>query len=89
MSTLHPYFHSSLLNRYKDPPIPADEPELDPVAGREAKFKVEAIINTRIARGRHKYLVKWKHFDQASKSWEPMSNLKNCQDLVKDFDDQK
>ena len=82
LASLHPFFHASLLKSYQGPPIPTDEPELDPVAGGEQDFEVEAILDSRLSRGRREYLIKWKNFDQASNSWEPLKNLTGCQDLV-------
>ena len=52
ISVIHPYFHALLLKSYMGPLIPADEPELDPVAGGEAEYEVEAILDSKIPGGK-------------------------------------
>ena len=60
---------------------------------QEDEFEVEAILDYRkITKTDEKtkkvsvveeYLIKWLNFDE--QSWEPLSNLDNCQELLNDF----
>ena len=85
---VHPWFHSSLLKPYHGPPIQEDTPEVDQAAGGE-EYEVERILDRRISRGKVEYLVKWRNYDNASNSWEPRSNLTNCQELLREFEDSR
>lgn len=48
-------------------------------------YEVEGIRDVR-GRGKYsQYLVKWKSFDESRNTWEPLNNLKNCRDLIREF----
>ena len=57
----------------------------DQAAGGE-EYEVERILDRRLSRGKVEYLVKWRNFDAASNSWEPTKHLKNCSELVEEFE---
>ena len=49
------------------------------------EYKVDAIIDSRIYKGRLQYLVHWKGYDESERTWEPVSNLKNSPEIVDQF----
>jgi hypothetical protein len=91
MDTVHPVFHSSLLKPYVrggayQPPPP---PELMEDGGLE--FEAEALLDYRerqVGRSRQKvpeYLVKWLGYSHEHNTWEPVSNLTNCAELIQEY----
>jgi hypothetical protein len=87
MSRVHPVFHVSLLEPYRandiagrtaPPPPPID------IDG-ELEFEVEAVLDSRMVRGRLKYLVAWKGYEEHT--WEADTNLEHAPELVKEFHD--
>jgi len=48
--------------------------------------EVEAIVGKKTEKGKVLYNVKWKGFDDDDNTWEPLSNLSNCINLVEAFD---
>jgi hypothetical protein len=51
------------------------------------EWEVEEIIGKRVNRRRIEYLVKWKNCPIENNSWEPVSNLTNSTDLVKQYEE--
>jgi hypothetical protein len=52
------------------------------------KFKVEAILGKRHNEkkfGREEYLIKWKGFPRSESTWEPLTNLTECLQMVTEF----
>lgn len=43
-------------------------------------------MNKEMKRGKEKYLIKWKGYDSTCNTWEPISNLYNCLDLVIEYE---
>ena len=84
---VHPVFHVSLLEPYREdgrvqpPPPPM---ELEGVL----EYEVEAILSHRF-RGTRKpktsYLVAWKGYGPEHNSWEPEENVVNSPELVADY----
>lgn len=52
----------------------------------EGMFTVEKIIDKKKDGRRTLYLIKWEGFDEKDATWEPLSNLGNVKELVKDFE---
>lgn len=91
MASVHPVFHSSVLRPYVrsgayQPPPP---PELMEDGGLE--FEAEALLDFRerqVGSSRKKvpeYLVKWLGYSHEHNTWEPVSNLTNCAELVQEY----
>jgi hypothetical protein len=84
---IHPVFHVSLLEpfivntiprRILPPPVPI---EVDGIK----EYEVEKVLNSRIRRKKLEYLVDWKGYDISERTWEPLENLANSTDLIKQF----
>ncbi len=54
----------------------------------ESVFMVEKILDKRKDGRKVLYLVKWDGFEEKDATWEPLSNLNNVKDMVKEFDRQ-
>ena len=91
MRSIHPVFHVSVLHRYYSSPgliRPPPPVELD----GELEYEVERILDKRMAkfRSKHKrvpqYLVKWKGYGHEHNTWEPLSNLTHCNEILQAFE---
>ena len=55
----------------------------------EEEWEVERIEGKRLHRGKIKYYVKWKGFNEIENTWEPQSHLTNAKAAIKDFEGYK
>ena len=84
---IHNVFHVSLLEPYNINPfpgrlVPAPPPvEVDNVL----EYEVEEIMDSKRSRRKLYYLVHWKGFDVQERTWEPVENLTNARELIKEF----
>ena len=84
---IHPVFHVSLLEPYKDSTIPGRlqaPPPLIEVDGAE-EFEVSEILDSRINRGKLEYLVHWQGYEVHERTWETAANLENAPELIAEF----
>jgi hypothetical protein len=84
---IHPVFHVSLLEPYKETTIPNRHQEPPPpteVEG-EDEYEIEKILDARLWRNQKQYLVKWQGYTDADNTWEPISHLENSPDAITDF----
>ena len=55
-------------------------------------FNVERILKKDYRKNRGKwqplYLIKWEGFSESEATWEPLKNLRNVRQMVRDFDKQ-
>eukprot|EP01022_Parablepharisma_sp_SALTPOND_P011873 TRINITY_DN1512_c0_g1_i1.p2 TRINITY_DN1512_c0_g1~~TRINITY_DN1512_c0_g1_i1.p2 ORF type:complete len:643 (+),score=59.86 TRINITY_DN1512_c0_g1_i1:4049-5977(+) len=49
-------------------------------------YKVQKILKKRIRGGQIEYLVKWAGYPDSASTWEPITNLSGCLDLLSDFE---
>ena len=49
------------------------------------EWEVEKILNKKKIRGVVKYLIQWKGFMAEGDTWERRENLKNAEELIKEF----
>ena len=91
MHSIHPVFHTSVLRKYRAGPgliRPPPPVELD----GELEYEVERILDKRMAkfRSKHKrvpqYLIKWKGYGHEHNTWEPLSNLTHCNEILQAFE---
>jgi hypothetical protein len=84
---IHPVFHVSLLEPYRESTIlgrlPAPPPPIK-INGEE-EFEVSKIIDSRINRRRLEYLVHWQGYEVSERTWEPTANLANAPKMIKKF----
>ena len=56
----------------------------------DLEYEVEAILDKRFRPGRrHKlaeYLIKWRGYGHEHNSWEPVSHLDHCAELLQEFE---
>jgi hypothetical protein len=80
---INPVFHVGLLE-----PAPDDEPAEEGITVQEIEpeYEVERIVKHQTTEdGESLYLVKWKNFDDAENTWEPLENLENAKQKIKQF----
>jgi hypothetical protein len=52
----------------------------------EDVYEVEKILEKRLVGKRLQYLVKWEGYGIEQATWEPVSNLSNVKNIVKEFE---
>jgi hypothetical protein len=87
---LHPVFHVSLLEPAPIDNIPGRrQPPPEPVLIEdEFEWEVQAILDSKLDRGKLKYLVEWRGFDDDAferQSWEPAINVEGASHLVEEY----
>ena len=85
---IHPVVNISRIKPYREQlpgqPVTAPGPS-NVTEDREEEYKVERIVDSRY-KGKHlEYLVHWKGWSDSDRTWEPVSNLGNAADAVRDF----
>jgi hypothetical protein len=88
-SRAHNVFHVVNLKKYIESEstrkkITFPDPEI--VKGYE-EFEVEKILDCKTTRRKKFYLVQWKGYPLHDATWEPLENLKNASDLLRDYED--
>jgi hypothetical protein len=81
---IHDVFHVSLLELWyprADAVVELDVVEID----GEEEFEVESVLAYREGRKGREYLVHWKGYSLAEDTWEPVSNLKNALDKLREY----
>jgi len=84
---IHPVVNVSRIVRYKEQMKGQKKEEGKPieVEGVE-EWEVEKILNKKKIRGVEKYLIRWKGFTAEGDTWERKENLKNAEELIKEFE---
>ena len=87
MRQIHPVFHVSLLEPYRENQWegrvqPAPPPE--EIEG-ELEYEVKGILDSKIVRGKLKYLVDWIGYGPEERTWEPVEAVENAQEEVVAF----
>ena len=84
---IHPIFHVSLLEPYKDSTIPGrlqtPPPPIEVDGTKE--FEVLEILDSRINCGKLEYLVHWQGYEVHERTWKPAANLENAPEMIAEF----
>jgi len=84
---IHPVVNVSRIVRYKDQMKGQKKEEGKPVEVEGVEeWEVEKILNKKKMRGVVKYLIQWKGFTAEGDTWERRENLKNAEELIKEFE---
>ena len=79
---IHPVFHISLLEPAdKDTPLQTTFHYQEQEQPDEIWYDMEKILSW----DGHKYLIKWKGYDDTHNSWEPPENLIHCLPHLQEF----
>ena len=85
---IHPVVNISRIKPYHErlPGQPVNAPGPSNVMeDHKEEYEVETIVDSRF-KGKHlEYLVHWKGWSETDQTWEPVSNLGNAADAVRDF----
>ena len=90
---IHPVIHIRYLSKSistdrfsQRNPLPGPEIVMD---DGNVEFEVESILKHRIRKygrgSRLEYLIHWKGYQSDDDTWEPLRNLTNCPDIVRDY----
>ena len=87
-SKAHPVFHVSRLRPYHVRPhsnAPRPDPTVVAAPTAPAEQRVERILDWRLHRGRHQYLVHWYDHPPSDSSWVSAAVVAQCPELLADF----
>ena len=83
---IHPVVNVSWIVKYKEQVKGQKKEEEKPVEIEEVEeWEVEKILNKKKIRGVEKYLIRWKGFTAEGDTWERRENLKNAEEMIKEF----
>ena len=84
---IHPVVNVSRIVRYKEQVKEQKKEEGKPVEVEGVEeWEVEKVLNKKKIRGVEKYLIRWKGFTVEGNTWERRENLKNAEELIKEFE---
>jgi len=84
---IHPVVNVSQIVRYKEQVKGQKKEEGKPIeVERVEEWEVEKVLNKKKIRGVEKYLIRWKGFTAEGDTWERKENLKNVEELIKEFE---
>lgn len=84
---LHPVFHVSLLEPYRENTIPGRIPPPPPTVeiNDELEYEVAEILDSRFIRHRLHYLVDWLGYPPSERTWEPVEHLEHAAEKIREF----
>ena len=84
---IHPVVNVSHVHLHKPSHIPQQSAPKPPPIEIEGEFEYEVkqILDSRLYQGNLQYLVKWLGYTEEHSTWEPLSNITNADEAVKDF----
>ncbi len=87
---IHKIFHVSLIKPYlenddQEFPNHHQEPPTPILVNDQLEYEAKRILKKRTRHGKTEYLVEWKGYHLEDSTWEPLSNLDNASDLIKEF----
>jgi hypothetical protein len=84
---VHPVFHVSLLEPYRESIFPGRVQSPPPSIEIEnhEEYEVETVLDSRRRRGKLEYFVHWSGYDINERTWEDAENLSNAPKKVQEF----
>jgi hypothetical protein len=84
---VHPVFHVSLLEPYRESFFPGrvQSPPPSIEIKNHEEYEVEKVLDSRRRWGKLEYLVHWYGYDINERTWEPAENLTNAPQKVQEF----
>jgi hypothetical protein len=67
------------LPGYRQEPVSSVEIE------GELEYEVKEVLDSKISRGKLKYLVEWEGYGPGERSWESAKNIQNAAEVVAKF----
>jgi nitrogen regulatory protein PII-like uncharacterized protein len=58
-----------------------------PLVVKEDEWEVESIIDSKIRKRKHFYLVRWKGYSEEYTSWQLAENCENAVDVVRAYEE--
>lgn len=90
---VHDVFHVSLLELYvestlADREVPKPPPVViaDEQGHKHDEYVVEKVLAKRIRNKKPYYLIHWQGYGIGDRSWEPIENLQNAQEVISEFE---
>ena len=93
---IHPVIHIRYLLRPREAKrfpnrLTADYRQQPILVDNEPEYEVNAVLNKRVRKfgkgTRVEYLINWKGYPSEEDTWEPLSNLTHCDDLLNKFEE--
>ena len=84
---VHPVFHVSLLEPYRESAFPGriqGPPPSIEIENHE-EYEVDKVLDSRRKRGKLEYFVHWSGYDINERTWEDAENLANAPEKVHEF----
>ena len=88
---IHPVFHASLLDLYQANEIEGRKqitPQPPEIVDGMPEYEVEAVLDSKIQRGKLRYLVDWKGYGPEERTWEPAEHLTHTEEVVRTYHQQ-
>ena len=85
---IHPVVNISRVKPYHDrlPGQPVSAPGPSNITeDHKEEYEVESVVDSQYKGKRLEYLVHWKGWSDTDCTWEPLSNLGNAADVIRDF----
>jgi len=84
---VHPVFHVSLLEPYKESNIPGRKQPPPPSieVDTHEEYEVEKVLDSRRRRGKLEYLIHWRGYNINERTWEPAINVVGAPQKVQEF----
>ena len=85
---IHPVVNISRVKPYRDhllgQPVSAPGPS-NIMEDRDEEYEVDYVVDSRYKGKRLEYFIHWKGWSETDRTWEPVSNLGNASDAVRNF----
>jgi hypothetical protein len=82
---IHPVFNVVKLRPYHPPQTAVQQQPPPTLVEGNSEYTVEAVLDSRMRRGKLQYLVKWEGYPREESSWEPEEHLQNSEEFIEDF----